>query len=218
VADTKIGARDEPDHDQWYYPQQQPATFLGQDASNTLTSAADGYITLRSTLPPDQMKQTLRSTVAELDPMLALQHIQPMSDVISEVEAPRRFNTDLITAFAAGALLLAVTGIYAVVAFSVSLRTQEIAIRMAIGAQRANIARLILASSAKMTLTGCGLGAIASLAVSRLITSFLFGVSATDPIIYGTAAGLMMLMAFLASTIPAIRAASEDPANILRST
>src|ERR1700677_3032967 len=101
------------------------------------------------------MAQTLRSTVAEIDPVLALQHIQPMSDVVSDIEAPRRFNTDLITAFAAGALLLAVTGIYAVVAFSVSLRTQEIAIRMALGAQRSRIARLVLISALKMALTGC---------------------------------------------------------------
>ena len=78
-----------------------------------------GYITMRSALPPEQTIPTLRSTIADLDPMLALQQAQPMNDVISNVEAPRRFNTDLITAFAAGALLLAVTGIYAVLGFPV---------------------------------------------------------------------------------------------------
>ena len=83
------------------------------------------------------MTQTLRATVAEIDPLLALQQVQTMNDVISNVEAPRRFNTYLIAALPLGALLLAITGIYAVVAFSVSLRTQEIAIRMALGAQRA---------------------------------------------------------------------------------
>jgi putative ABC transport system permease protein len=124
VADTKVGSRDEPASDQWYCPAQQPATLFGTDASGTLTSPDGGYITLRSALPPEQMTQTLRSTIAAIDPMLALQDVQPMSDVISNVEAPRRFNTDLITAFALGALLLASTGIYAVVAFSVSLRTQ----------------------------------------------------------------------------------------------
>ena len=95
-----------------------------------------------------------------------------MNDVLSNVEAPRRFNTDLIAAFAAAALLLALTGIYAVVAFTVSLRTQEIAIRMALGAQRAGIARLVIASGAKLALLGCGLGVLGSLAVSRLVKSF----------------------------------------------
>ena len=140
-----------------------------------------------------------------------------MDEVISNVEAPRRFNTDLITTFAVGALLLAITGIYAVVAFSVSLRTQEIAVRMALGAQRTSIARLVLMSSAKLALLGCGIGVVGSLAVSRLVSSFLFEVSATDPLIYLAGVVLMMLMALLAAAIPARRAASADPANALRS-
>jgi len=131
-------------------------------------------------------------------------------------EAPRRFNTDLITAFALGAVLLAVAGIYAVVAFSVSLRTQEIAIRMALGAQRSRIARLVLISGAKMAHIGCTLGVVASLAVSRLIASFLFDVSPTDPLIYLAAAMVMMLMTLAASALPARRAASADPLVALR--
>ena len=141
-----------------------------------------------------------------------------MDDVISNVEAPRRFNTDLITAFASGALLLAITGIYAVVAFSVSLRTQEIAIRMALGAKRSGIARLVLISGARLALLGCGLGVLGSLAVSRLVSSFLFEVSATDPIIYVTGVLIMILLALLASVLPATRAASADPIDALRST
>jgi putative ABC transport system permease protein len=140
-----------------------------------------------------------------------------MNDVISNVEAPRRFNTDLITAFALGALLLAITGIYAVVAFSVSLRTQEIAIRMAVGAQRTGIARLVLISGARLALFGCGLGVLGSLAVSRLVSSFLFEVTATDPLIYIAAIAIMMLISLLASAVPATRAASADPMDALRS-
>ena len=139
-----------------------------------------------------------------------------MEDVISNMEAPRRFNTGLITAFALGALLLAITGIYAVVAFSVSLRTQEIAIRMALGAQRTGIARLVLISGAKMALFGCGFGVLGSLALSRLVSSFLFEVSATDPLIYLASVLIMMLMALLASLLPATRAASADPIDALR--
>ena len=163
------------------------------------------------------MTQTLRSTIAEIDPLLALQQVQPMDAVISNMEAPRRFNTDLITAFAMGALLLAITGIYAVVAFSVSLRTQEIAVRMALGAQRTGIARLVLISSARLALVGCGIGVLGSLAASRLVSSFLFDVSATDPMIYMAGVAIMMLVALLASALPAMRAASADPMAALRS-
>ncbi|PYX51574.1 MAG: hypothetical protein DMG79_02760, partial [Acidobacteria bacterium] len=123
----------------------------------------------------------------------------------------------LITAFGVGAMLLAFTGIYAVVAFSVSLRTQEIAIRVALGAQRAGIARLVLLSGAKMALLGCGLGVLGSLAVSRIVNSFLFEVSATNPLIYLGSVLVMMFMAVLASALPAIRAATADPVVSLRS-
>jgi predicted permease len=217
VADTKIGSRDEPSNDQWYFPAQQPAILYGTASAGKLTGTAGGYITLRSALPPEQMIQTLRSTIAEIDPLLALQQVQPMSDVISNVEAPRRFNTDLVTAFAVGALVLAITGIYAVVAFSVSMRTREIAIRMALGAQRTAIARLVLISGAKLALLGCGLGVLGSLAVSRVVSSFLFEVSATDPLIYMAAVLIMMLMTLLALVLPATRAASADPMDALRS-
>ncbi|MDR3771835.1 MAG: ABC transporter permease [Terracidiphilus sp.] len=216
VADTKLAAPDQPNADQWYIPAQQPATLYGTDAPATLSRASGGYITLRAALAPEQVEQTLRTTVAEIDPVLALQNVQPMSRVITDVEAPRRFNTDLVTAFALGALLLAVTGIYAVVAFSVSLRTQEIAIRMALGAQRSRIARMVLFSGARMALAGCGLGVVGSIAVSHLIGSFLFGVSATDPPIYAAAVITMVAMTLIASALPARRAASTDPLDALR--
>ena len=217
VADTKIGSRDEPSADQWYAPMPQPAILNGPDDTGALADAATGYIALRSAVPPEQTRQMLRSTIAEIDPLLALQQVQPMNDVISNVEAPRRFNTTLISAFAAGALLLSITGIYAVIAFSVSLRTQEIAIRMALGAHRTSIARLVLLSGARMALIGCCLGVLASLAMSRLISSLLFDVSATDPFVYATSTMTMMLMAVVASALPALRAASVDPMGALRS-
>ncbi len=216
VADTALGARDdEPGADQWFIPAQQPAILFGP--SGVLTNASDGFIALRSTLPPEQMMETLRSTVAGVDPQLALDPVEPMNDVISNVEAPRRFNTNLISAFALGALLLAVTGIYAVVAFSVSLRTQEIAIRMALGAQRGNITRLVLIAGVRLAALGCVLGVAGSLAVSRLVGACLFGVSATDPWIYGVGVAIMMALALLASMLPATRAASADPVKLLPS-
>jgi hypothetical protein len=217
VADTKMGSRDQPSDDQWYTPAEQPASLNGPEYAGKLTDAASAYITLRSALPSEQVAQTLRSAVAKVDPMLALQQVQAMEEAISNVEAPRRFNTDLITSFAAGALLLAITGIYAVVAFSVSMRTREIAIRMALGSQRTGIARLILFSATKLAFLGCVLGVLGSLAAARLVSSFLFEVTATDPLIYVAAVLIMMLMTLVASAIPARRAASADPINALRS-
>jgi predicted permease len=216
VADIKMGSRDEPGDDQWYLPAEQPATLYGSHLNGEVTTSAWGYIAFRSALPPDQMVHTLRASVAEIDPLLALEQPQPMTDVISSVEAPRRFNTDLITAFAVAALLLAITGIYAVIAFSVALRAQEIAIRMALGEQRVGIVRLVLTAAAKMALLGCGLGLLGSLAASRVISSFLFEVSGTDPLIYGAAVALMIVMTLLASLLPAARAAAADPNAVLR--
>ncbi|HTS57807.1 MAG TPA: FtsX-like permease family protein, partial [Terriglobales bacterium] len=112
----------------------------------------------------------------------------------------------------------ATTGIYGVLAFSVSMRRREIAVRMALGAQRGNIARLILRSGVKFALLGCGLGVLGALAMSRLLRSSLFEVSATDPLIYLTCVLIMTSMVLLASMLPATRAASEDPLDVLRST
>ncbi len=217
VADTKLGSRDELSDDQWYMPGQQPAILFGFESAGRPTGITRGFIVLRSVIPAEQMTQTLRSAVAQIDPLLVLRPVQPTSDAISNVEAPRQFNTDLITAFALGSLLLAITGIYAVVTFSVSLRTQEIAIRMALGAQRVGIARLVLMLAAKMALLGCVLGVLGSVGASRLVRSFLFEVSATDPLIYIGSVLIMMLMALVASAFPATRAASADPIRTLRS-
>ena len=216
VADTKM-PRDVPSVDQWYTPMDQPATLYGSGTPGNLSGPTSGYITMRSALDPEHMSHTLRSAIAQIDPLLALQNAQPVTDAVSAMEAPRHFNTDLITLFAAFALLLAITGIYAVMAFSVSQRTQEIAIRVTLGAQRARIAKLVLISGAKLALLGCAVGVLGSLGVSRLIGSFLFGVSPTDPLIYLSCVLIMMMVALLASTLPAARAASADPMDALRS-
>jgi predicted permease len=217
VADTKMGSRDEPSSDQWYTPMEQADVLYFADNTGKLADPAGAFITVRSALPPEQMVHTLRSTVAEIDPLLALEQVQPLTEAIANVEAPRRFNTGLIAAFALGALLLALTGIYAVVAFSASLRTHEIAIRTALGAQRTRIAGLLLSSAARLAFLGCTFGVLGSLAVSRIIKSLLFEVSATDPFIYLAAVLIMMATAMLACALPARRIASVDPIVSLRS-
>ncbi|MGC2298152.1 MAG: ABC transporter permease [Acidobacteriaceae bacterium] len=216
VADTTLGARDQPAADQWYIPVEQPAVLYGAGAKENLIQPAGGYITLRSSLPPEQMIGALRKAVAGVDPLLALDEVQSMSEAIANVEAPRRFNTSLITTFGVAGLLLALTGIYAVVAFSVTLRAREIAIRMALGARRSSIARMVLFFGLKLALIGCGLGVLGSLAVSRLLSTFLFGVSAMDPVAYVATTLTMVLIAILASALPANRAAKADPAEALR--
>lgn len=218
VADTKPGSRDEPAVEQFYAPALQPATLYGTNYDGKLSNSGNLFVVMRSAMPAEQMPATLRATVAEVDPLLALQHVQSMDDAIANVEAPRRFNTDLVTAFALAALLLTTTGIYAVVAFSVSLRVQEIAIRMALGAQREGIVRLVLTTGAKLAFFGCCLGILGSLAASRLIASFLFGVGAAEPAIYVASVCIMVILAILASALPAVRAASVDPVKALRLT
>jgi predicted permease len=216
VPDVRIDAPDQPAGEQWYFPMEQPAIIEGTGVTG-MVDLSSGWIALRSMLPPEQLIGTLRSVVAGIDPRLALDPVRPMADAISAVEAPRRFNTGLITAFALAALLLAALGIYAVIAFTASQRTQEIAVRMALGAQRRNIARLVLRSGAKLAVTGCALGVLGSLSVSRLVGAFLFGVSATNPVVYVASVVIMLLLALLASALPALRAAAADPAQALRS-
>lgn len=217
VADTKMGPPDTPDGEQIYVPAQQFKTMLGSFAPPDATMGNGGYIVLRSTLPPEQMTNSLRSAVASLDPQLALQQLQTMDEALSSTEAPRRFNTSLISAFALGALLLATIGVYAVIAFTVSMRAQEMAIRMALGSQRGQIVRLVLTSGARLAAIGCAAGLVGSLAVSKLLSSMLFNVSATDPLILAASIGTMILLSLIACIVPAQRAASANPVDALRS-
>ncbi len=217
VGNTRIGSRDEEANDQWYASTRQPAILYGSASPQTRVSPGGGFIVVRAAIPPDQIIGTVRRTVAKIDPQLPLEQVRSMSDVVSTTEAPRRIMTELIGMFALAALLLALTGIYAVVSFSVTLRTQEIAIRMALGAQREGIVKLVLYSGARFALMGCALGVLTSLATSQLIRSYLFRVSPIDPWLYTASIFLMMGIALIASAIPAIRAASADPITALRS-
>jgi ABC-type antimicrobial peptide transport system permease subunit len=217
VADTKLGSPDTPDQEQIYSSAQQFRTMLGSFASPGDVFGDGGYIMLRSALPPEQMTNALRSTVASLDPLLALQQMQTMDEALSSTEAPRRFNTSIITAFAMGALLLATIGVYAVIAFSVSMRSQEMAIRMALGSRRGEIVRLVLISGAKLAAIGCAAGLAGALAISKLLGSMLFNVSATDPLILTASIATMIVLSLVACAIPAQRAASANPVDALRS-
>jgi len=130
--------------------------------------------------------------------------------------ADRRFLLLLVGLFAASALALAAVGIYGVVAFSVTRRTQEMGIRMALGAQRSDLLRLVVGEGARLAVSGVAIGIAASIVITRLLSSLLFGVSATDPITFASVAVLLSLVALLASYIPARRAMRLDPNTALR--
>jgi putative ABC transport system permease protein len=216
VADTKLGSRDEPGKEQFFALEKQLVALHGPGGSHTLSSPAGGYIVLRSALPPEQMSEILRSSVATVDPLLALHQIRSMDSVLSSIEAPRRFGTGLVSVFAMGALLLAATGIYAVMAFSVFLRAREMAIRVSLGAPRRNVAHLVLRSGIKLALAGCVIGLLGSIAVAQLLQSMLFDTSVTDPLVLGGAMLCVIALALTASAPPALRAAATNPVTLLR--
>ena len=216
VADVKLKSPDQPSIEQYYEPELQGLDDGGSLVSPTDVDGNGGYIVLRSALPPEQMENSLRAVVRALDPLLPLTQVQTMEQAVSSSEAPRRFNTVLIGGFAAAAVLLAVLGIYSVIAFSVASRVQEMAIRMALGSQRGSIIQLVLLSGAKLGLIGCVIGLGGAAAASGLLRSLLFGVSPFDPLVLTAAAIGVLALALAASALPALRAASIDPMAALR--
>jgi len=217
VAGVKEDSPDLPDAEQYYQPIDQFEKSLGSLATPVDPPRGNGdYIALRTAMEPEQMANVLTATVRSIDPQLPLTQVQSMDRTVSDSEAPRRFNTVLISAFAIVAVLLAALGIYSVIAFSAALRTQEMAIRIALGSQPAGILRLVFASAAKLALAGCTVGLAGALATSHLLDSFLFGVSPFDPAVLTLAAVFVLLLALVASLLPARRAASVDPMQALR--
>jgi ABC-type antimicrobial peptide transport system permease subunit len=162
------------------------------------------------------MADSVRSTVREIDPRLPLTQVESMASVVQEGQAPRRFNALLISAFAAAAVLLALLGIYSVIAFSAALRMQEMAIRLALGAQRSGVMQLILASGAKLGLAGCVTGVVIAAFATRLLRSFLFEVDPLDPVVLVLAAVAIFVLAIVASILPARRVAAIEPVQALR--
>ncbi|MFZ0956835.1 MAG: ABC transporter permease [Candidatus Sulfotelmatobacter sp.] len=216
VADVKENSPDAPDKEQWYQPVEQVEKSAGTLASPTDLNGNGGFIALRTAMVPEQMESVLRATVRAIDPQLPLTQVQSMEHAVSDSEAPRRFNTAIITAFALAAVLLSLLGIYSVIAFSAALREQEMAIRIALGSQRAGILGLVFTSAAKLAIAGCALGLLGAAAASKLLRALLFGVSPFDPLVLVLAAVSVLMLALVASLLPARRAASIDPMKALR--
>ena len=216
IGDIKQTSADVETQNQFYMLDRQIKASLGPFAPPDLLSGTDGSIVVRGQLPPEQMASVLRATVRSIDPQLPLTQVESMDQVITEGQASRRFNTVLISAFGAAAVLLAVMGIYSVIAFSATMRAHEMAIRMALGSQRITVVQLVLVSGAKLGLIGCGLGAVAAVFATRLLRSLLFQVDPLDPLVIVLAALTIFLLALAASVIPAARAASIQPMQALR--
>jgi predicted permease len=216
IADIKETSADAETKNQFYTTPSQFKVAIGSFAPPDMLVGNYGSIVLRGQLPPEQMADSLRAVVRSIDPQLPLTQVESMERVVQEGQASRRFNTVLISSFAAAAVLLALLGIYSVIAFTAAMRTHEMAIRLALGSQRANVMRLVLISGAKLGLTGCAIGAIGAVFAMRLLRSMLFQVDPLDPSVMALAAISIFLLALAASLVPARRAASIDPMQALR--
>jgi len=200
VPHRAVDSKPEPD---WY-------------ASRLIAPQRHRYVFVRSALPAPSLTAAIRKTVASIDPQQPLTSVKTMEQVISTTTAPRRFNALLLGMFAAIALVLATLGIYSVISYSITLRTQEIGIRMALGANRPAILMMVLRKGLGLTLIGAATGLAGAFALTRWMSSLLFGVSASDPATYVIVLLVALGAALLACSIPASRATRVDPLIALR--
>jgi len=173
-------------------------------------------VVVRAAANPESLSAALRNVVSSVDKDEALSTVRSMDDVLNASVAQPRFSSQLLGLFAALALLLAAIGLYGLMAYSVSQRMSELGIRVALGASRQDILRLVLGHGSLLVVAGIGMGLLASVAAGRLISSLLFAVSPTDPKIFLAVATLLIAVAFIASYIPARRAMRVDPLVALR--
>jgi putative ABC transport system permease protein len=175
------------------------------------------YVLVRTAGDPAALVRPLNAAVTQVDRDLPLFDVRTMEERLARSLATARFNTLLLTLLGVVGLLLAATGIYGVIAYSVSQRTQEIGVRMALGATAGDVVRLVLRQALRPVMMGTAIGVVAALAASRVLTSQLFGVSRTDPLTIGAVVATLIGVALVASAVPARRAAAVDPTRALQS-
>jgi putative ABC transport system permease protein len=180
------------------------------------TPGSSMALVVRTALDPMRLASSIRAAVRELDKDLPISDVAPLAARISRSTEARRFSVALLGVFAMIALLLAAVGIYGVVSYSVTRRTREIGVRMAMGAARGRITGMIVGGALLLGAAGVGIGLTASLALTRLLRSMLFGVSATDPAVFAAAAVFLLAVSALAAYVPARRASRVDPLMALR--
>jgi putative ABC transport system permease protein len=175
------------------------------------------YLDVRAVSDPMGLVPSIRATVLALDKEQPLNDVRLLTDDIAQTYGTLRFPMMLVWIFAALALLLSAVGIFGVMSYTVSRRTQELAIRMALGADRAAVLRLVLREGLLVASIGVLVGLLAALGLSRVMAGYVYGIRSTDPLTFASAALLLMLVALGACYLPARRAASVDPMKALRS-
>jgi len=208
VEDTKNAGMDKPAGPELYFQVRQVASrgFLGSNV-NFVVRASNDFA---------PMEGSIRNAVRELDSSLPVYNLRSMEELVSRSMVQPRFLALLLATFSGIALFLAAIGIYGVMAYSVAQRTQEIGVRMALGARPLHVLRLVLGQSLGMLLIGTVVGLAGAFALTRLMQTLLFEVTATDPLTYVSVIGLLTVVALLACYIPARRAAKVDPLIALR--
>jgi predicted permease len=187
---------------------------IGLDGNPTFDAYLAGgwtrYLVIRSASDPGSLTAAATAAIHAADPTLPVTHVMTMDGLFSESVGPRRFSATLVAVFSVLALLLAAVGIYGVMSYTVSQRTREIGVRMALGAQVTSVRRMILGQTLRLTLLGVGIGLVGAFVVARFLTSLLFGVSMYDPATFLGVAALLIAVALAASYIPARRAMRVD--------
>jgi predicted lysophospholipase L1 biosynthesis ABC-type transport system permease subunit len=158
----------------------------------------------------------MRSALLDVDPEQPVTAMTTLDAAMRMLLAERRFNMLLMTIFAGVGVLLATVGLFGMLSFAVAQRTREIGVRMALGARRADVIRMILADSARLSVAGLAIGGLAAVAAARAIRSMLFGVTPVDPATFGAVTVVVAAVALIASYVPARRAASVDPVIVMR--
>jgi putative ABC transport system permease protein len=203
VGDVKAFGQDQPTHADIYHPfDQQPSPLIA--------------FTLRTATDSASMIKSAEQALWSVDPELPVFKSIPMDQLANQSLAVRRASSVLVSAFAVLALLLASIGIYGVMAYAVTQRTQEIGVRMALGARRADVLRLMMGLGLRLTIAGVLIGLVGAFVSTRLMGSLLFEISAANPLAFTLPAALLLIVTVLAAYLPARRAASIDPMRALR--
>jgi predicted permease len=205
ARDIKYASQREEDEPLIYMPWQQNTEELGQ-----------GYFAIRTTGDPTALIAAVRQSVREVDNNLPVTEFKTQAALANETIRPDRIFANLLSFFGLLALLLAAIGLYGVLAYSVTQRTREIGIRLALGAQRSDVLRLVIWQGLKLVLIGLAVGALAAFALTKVIASQLYGIRATDPMTFLMVGALLMIIALLACWLPARRATKVDPLIALR--